>query len=1130
LAIAGVVAPAEIHAQTIQPIAPLFFTKTVNSTSNPLPQVLTVASTVATSSLGFSISVVNGSGGSWLTTSPTGGTYYTPRVVTVSANPDVSLAAGTYNAQIIVKTGSTSITVPVSLAVKPAGAFFDELPGALTYSLQTAGSAPPAEVVPIRKTGGGTLTFTASASTAIGSGWITLSATTGTAPFQLSVAINPAKLPSQGKVDGTFTGQVLLKTAADSVTIPVSVTVSDTALSQINPLSFTKTVSSTSDALSQVVTVTNFDPGTTAVGFSVTTVNGSGANWLSTGINGGTYYAPRVLTISANPDVTTAAGTYTGEVILSSGSQAVVIPVSLSVEPGTASYFDELPGGLTFSMQTSGSAPPAEIVQIRNAGTGSLNFTASASTADGGNWLTLSAASGAAPYQLSVSISPANLPEEGKVDGTFTGQVVLKTGADTVTIPVAVTLADAVLLQINPLSFTKTTNSTSQPLSQVITVANTDPANQSLGFSVTVINGTGGNWLTTSINGGTYYAPRTITVSANPDVSLARGTYTAEILLSSGSQSVLVPVTLIVADANTAHFDELQGELTFSFSTSSSGPPPQLVQIRNAGSGSLSFTAAATTADGGKWLTLSATHGAAPFLLNVGITPANLPGQGKIAGTFTGQVLLKSGTDTATVPVSVTVDDAVLLQINPISFTKTVNSTTNPLPQVISVANTDPSATAIGFSISTVPGTGGSWLTASINGGTYYAPQAVTLSVAPNVSLAAGTYTAEVIISSGTQPVVVPVTLTIEPAGVPYFDTLPGALTFSSTATGAAMPSQSLFIRNAGPGTLDWSSTAITSDGGHWLSLASAAGTAPDMQTVSIKPANLPGKGRVAGTFTGQIMLQSTSGIVTVPITVTIGDSVFTPPSEIDFSKKYQAANPPTQSVNIASTGDVIGFSISTVTSTGGNWLSASINGGTYYTPHTVILTAKPDVNLAPGVYAAEVIVKGNGEPLVFPVSLTVQSASATATPTFNPPAGKYSSPQSVTISSATRDAAIHYTTDRSTPTVASPIYDGPVNVAMTETLKAIAIAPGFPQSAVASATYTLGSIAATPSVTQTITITEATSGVTVYYTTDGSTPTASSTKYTGPITLTTGSVLKFIAIGPNYINSAVRTVTTTIQ
>ena len=66
--------------------------------------------------------------------------------------------------------------------------------------------------------------------------------------------------------------------------------------------------------------------------------------------------------------------------------------------------------------------------------------------------------------------------------------------------------------------------------------------------------------------------------------------------------------------------------------------------------------------------------------------------------------------------------------------------------------------------------------------------------------------------------------------------------------------------------------------------------------------------------------------------------------------------------------------------------------------------------------------------------------------------------------------------------------------------------------------------------VSQVITITEAVSGTTIYYTTNGTTPTTASTKYTGPITLTATETLKFIAVKSGYTNSPVRTVTDTVQ
>jgi chitinase len=67
-------------------------------------------------------------------------------------------------------------------------------------------------------------------------------------------------------------------------------------------------------------------------------------------------------------------------------------------------------------------------------------------------------------------------------------------------------------------------------------------------------------------------------------------------------------------------------------------------------------------------------------------------------------------------------------------------------------------------------------------------------------------------------------------------------------------------------------------------------------------------------------------------------------------------------------------------------------------------------------------------------------NALVVATPTFDPPAGAYSSPQSVAISCATPGATIFYTTDGSIPTITSTRYSAPVLVSVSETIQAIAV------------------------------------------------------------------------------------------
>jgi hypothetical protein len=162
------------------------------------------------------------------------------------------------------------------------------------------------------------------------------------------------------------------------------------------------------------------------------------------------------------------------------------------------------------------------------------------------------------------------------------------------------------------------------------------------------------------------------------------------------------------------------------------------------------------------------------------------------------------------------------------------------------------------------------------------------------------------------------------------------------------------------------------------------------------------------------------------------------------------------------------------------------------------------------------------------------------ATPTFSPSAGTYSSAQTVTISDATAGAVLYYTTNGATPTVSSSVYSGPISVAATETVKALAVAPGYTNSAVGSAAYTISTTAATPTFSpaagtytsaQTITISDTTPGAVIYYTTNGATPTVSSSGiYSGPISVGTTETVKAIAAAPGFTNSAVGSAAYTIN
>ena len=161
------------------------------------------------------------------------------------------------------------------------------------------------------------------------------------------------------------------------------------------------------------------------------------------------------------------------------------------------------------------------------------------------------------------------------------------------------------------------------------------------------------------------------------------------------------------------------------------------------------------------------------------------------------------------------------------------------------------------------------------------------------------------------------------------------------------------------------------------------------------------------------------------------------------------------------------------------------------------------------------------GNKIVVTRNFSVQAAD-TAPPlvTASPQSGTYGPGTGITLT-ANEPASIYYTTDGSTPTAANTKYTAPIALSMTMTLRYFAIdasnnaAPVVSQAYILDATspvLTVSPPAGTYPSGQQITLT-ASEPSTIYYTTNGSVPTSSSTKYTTPITLIATMTLKYFAI-----------------
>ena len=137
-----------------------------------------------------------------------------------------------------------------------------------------------------------------------------------------------------------------------------------------------------------------------------------------------------------------------------------------------------------------------------------------------------------------------------------------------------------------------------------------------------------------------------------------------------------------------------------------------------------------------------------------------------------------------------------------------------------------------------------------------------------------------------------------------------------------------------------------------------------------------------------------------------------------------------------------------------------------------------------------------------------------------------------ITISCETPGASIYYTTDGTEPTASNgTLYSGAFSITATTTVKAVAVKTGYNNSSVASVKFTKNvPTCANPVISGTTPFTESTSvtiscsttGAKIYYTTNGTIPTTSSSVYSSPITLTASATVKAIAVMSGMENSEI--------
>ena len=130
----------------------------------------------------------------------------------------------------------------------------------------------------------------------------------------------------------------------------------------------------------------------------------------------------------------------------------------------------------------------------------------------------------------------------------------------------------------------------------------------------------------------------------------------------------------------------------------------------------------------------------------------------------------------------------------------------------------------------------------------------------------------------------------------------------------------------------------------------------------------------------------------------------------------------------------------------------------------------------------------------------------------------------SVSIVCSTAGASIYYTLDGSNPTTGSTPYTAPIQLGQNGTLKAIAVKENYYDSQVVTYSvnwFQVESVAITYE-NKLIQMSTPTPDARIYYTMDGTTPTAQSLQYTNPFVVTANCTIKAIAYKDNFNPSEV--------
>ena len=689
----------------------------------------------------------------------------------------------------------------------------------------------------------------------------------------------------------------------------------------------------------------------------------SGGNWLSVSPQSGT--TPQALSVSVNPAGLTA-GSYAGFITVTAATGAVTVPVILNVNLFGAPPFVATPSALFFGILPGSTTTQVQQINLSGATNAPTSFTATASTSNGGNFLTVNPSSGSTPGTLTVSVNPTNLS-----NGFFFGAIAINPPNTTgLIIPVQVNVGVQSAINIRPqqLAFAHQMG-TSAPAAQTLFLTTTETP---VGFTASVnTSACSGNWVSVSPSSGV--APGTITVQVDP-TGLPPTTCNGVIYISApgaANPNITIPVSLLVSKDPVLQVPAILPAMQFQ--TGTTAPVPQSIQVTSS-STPLNFTVTATPAIGSPdFLTVSPTSGTTPQTVTFSVNPAALAGLAP--NTYYENVTFSavgSAVPNQTITVQLNVSSSAVLMASQQSLNFNFQTgQTFPQNQIITVAST---GAPLPFSVFPSSTNCSGFLSATTSAGStpvQTGQQAqIVVSVDPSGIKAPQTCFGNVLIlvPGSTAPGInIPVTLNV--GSIPTLIASPASINVSAIAGSPAIQ-QSISLTSTDNSTaLNFSATASTTNPAFasWLSVSGGAGSSPATITVTLDPSALS-----PGVYTGAVTISSTSSNVaaqTIPVVLTVTSGPVTASSSsLTFTQPANGPAPTSQTVQI--TGIPTGTTLSAVGTvlTGSNWLTVTASGG-------AVTVSVNGASLPKGTYSGVVTIVTAGaanNPLNIPVTLNV--------------------------------------------------------------------------------------------------------------------------------------------------------------